>query len=253
MRGDARDTVTPGGDPAPLGARGGASDVALEGRARSAGRYGLRPQDVGGPTWALVVLLVATLGGFAGLAHGVVDGGRLVELDLDVATWVAREMPAWAEWVARPFTWLGGYVGMKAVLGVTAIVLARRGASSLVVLAVVVAVGTHLLVLAAKDGYGRQRPQVGSAIELPSSMSFPSGHAANGLAVFGLLGLLVASGAGSAARRRAAVAAGLVLGALVGVSRVILDVHYVSDVLAGACLGLAWLSACLLVPRLFVS
>ena len=33
----------------------------------------------------------------------------------------------------------------------------------------------------------------------------------------------------------------------IGASRVILNVHYLSDVLAGVCLGLAWLSACLLV------
>jgi membrane-associated phospholipid phosphatase len=45
----------------------------------------------------------------------------------------------------------------------------------------------------------------------------------------------------------AAVGAGLGLGVLIGVSRVVLNVHFVGDVLAGFCLGLSWLVACLLV------
>jgi membrane-associated phospholipid phosphatase len=81
----------------------------------------------------------------------------------------------------------------------------------------------------------------------PSSFSFPSGHAATGVAVFGLLELLAASVAATRAGRVAAVVAGLVLGALIAASRVVLDVHNVTDVLAGARLWLAFLVGCLLV------
>jgi len=48
----------------------------------------------------------------------------------------------------------------------------------------------------------------------------------------------------------AAVATGFGVGVLIGASRVVLDVHFLSDVLAGAALGLAWLAACLIAARL---
>ena len=36
-------------------------------------------------------------------------------------------MPTWVEWLARPFTWLGGVVGMTIVVTVVSVVLLRRG------------------------------------------------------------------------------------------------------------------------------
>jgi membrane-associated phospholipid phosphatase len=90
-------------------------------------------------------------------------------------------------------------------------------------------------------------PDVGSPIDLPSSFSFPSGHATTGIAVFGLLGLYAAILARTRGWKVAAVLAGLALGVLIGVSRIVLNLHFVGDVLAGFCLGLSWLVACLLV------
>jgi undecaprenyl-diphosphatase len=243
MRDDSLDTVTPGGHPAPLGARGDA-EAGLRGAvgetAPSLARLDLS-------TRLLLLVLGATLLAYAAVAADVVNSGRLSAMDLDVATWVAGSMPSWAEWIARPFTWLGGAVGVTVVVAAATIWLLARRARVEAALLVVVAVGIQILVFSAKHGYARPRPDLGSAIPLPSSYSFPSGHAATGVAVFGLLGLLAATLARTRAQRVAAVAAGFALGGLIGASRVVLGVHYVTDVLAGAFLGLAWLSTCLLV------
>jgi undecaprenyl-diphosphatase len=162
---------------------------------------------------------------------------------------VARSMPTWAEWLARPFTWVGGVVGLTVVVLAAVTWLLRRRAPDVAVLLLGVTIGIELIVVAAKNGYDRPRPDVGSAIALPSSFSFPSGHAASGVAVLGLLGLIAGRHARSRRTRVAAIVAGFGTGILVGLSRVVLDVHYLSDVVAGACLGLAWLTACLLTVR----
>ena len=236
MGDESADTVNSGGHPAPLGAR-------------AAGRPA-EPLTAFAPPAALLVALVLALIGYAVLAADVVHGGPFSEVDAEVAEWVVRSMPTWVEWLARPFTWLGGVVGITIVVTAVTVVLLRRGLWREAVVLVVVTLGSQVLVLSAKAGYERERPDVGSAIDLPSSFSFPSGHAATGIAVFGLLGLLASIYARTRAARIAAVVAGFALGAAIGASRVVLNVHYLSDVLAGACLGFAWLVTCILLVRL---
>ncbi len=138
---------------------------------------------------------------------------------------------------------------IAAALAVYAGIAAERGSRAQALILLVAAGGIQLLVTTGKEGYDRPRPDVGSAIELPSSFSFPSGHVATGIAIFGLLGLLASTYARTGAAREAVVA-GFALGATIGASRVVLNVHYLSDVLAGACLGPAWLVTCILVARL---
>ena len=196
----------------------------------------------------LVVVLAVSLAGFAVLAV-VYDQDPFASIDQDVADRVAQELPLWCEWLARPFSWLGGWIGLT-ILGVVAsVVLVRARAWLDLAFFLLAFLGSQLAVSLVKEVFDRPRPNAGSAVPLPDSMSFPSGHAAAGTASLGAVAILVAERA--PARARVAIwCAAVVLGVAIGVSRIALNVHYVTDVLAGWCFGLAWLAACLIVRDL---
>lgn len=87
---------------------------------------------------------------------------------------------------------------------------------------------SHLVVQAVKRAVQRDRPVNAPVIPCPDRFSFPSGHATASLAIALSLGLLFPGAALPL----------LLLGALIGWSRVVLRVHYPGDVLAGQCIAI---------------
>src|SRR3954447_26323841 len=197
----------------------------------------------------LVEAVLGTVGllVFVLLARAFVDGGLVVSFDDNVSRWVADTVPGWIEQVARVVTWLGGAIGAGMVTAV-ALVLLWRGNRRPDALFLAGAVGgIAVLVHVLKAVYERARPDLGSVIALPHSYSFPSGHAATAVVLYGALGILLAERASS--RRRAAgwLVGAALLALAIGMSRVVLNVHFVSDVAAGFAVGLAWLCCCAIV------
>lgn len=94
----------------------------------------------------------------------------------------------------------------------------------------------HEIVPFAKDQFERPRPEFANI----DSYSFPSGHAFGATTVYSLLGLLILRVWADSGFRW--LFAGIVWGLipLVGLSRMMLGVHYFTDVLAGISLGLGW-------------
>jgi undecaprenyl-diphosphatase len=104
---------------------------------------------------------------------------------------------------------------------------------------VVTNLGGAVLNVLVKAAVDRARPVVADPIAHASGLSFPSGHAQSAVVSCSVLLLLFWSGL-DPVRRRIAVAAAVVFALGVGLSRIALSVHYVSDVLAGYALGVAW-------------
>ncbi|SDY51379.1 undecaprenyl-diphosphatase [Modestobacter sp. DSM 44400] len=90
-----------------------------------------------------------------------------------------------------------------------------------------------------KDAVGRSRPQFPGGGAAYESLSYPSGHA-SGVTTLVAVGLLLAWPALAPRARRGWLAAGLVLAVVVGLTRMWLGVHWLSDVVGGEALGAAW-------------
>jgi membrane-associated phospholipid phosphatase len=90
-----------------------------------------------------------------------------------------------------------------------------------------------------KEWFGRIRPPFEDGGARYESLSFPSGHS-SGIATLVAVALVLAWPLLSASTRRWSLAAGAVLVLLVGLTRMWLGVHYLSDVVGGWSLGLAW-------------
>lgn len=87
-----------------------------------------------------------------------------------------------------------------------------------------------------KAAVDRARPP--APLVQTSGQSYPSGHAANSVGYLAL-GIVLAVAIPSRIGRIAAIAAGALIAALVGLSRIYLRAHYASDVLAGEALATA--------------
>jgi undecaprenyl-diphosphatase len=194
----------------------------------------------------LVGVLAASLAAFVLLAWAYTRGGVVVRIDTDVSEWVAASMPTWVEWLARPFSWLGGWIGLTLIAAIFGGELVRRARRGTAVLVLTCLAGAQLLNFALKEAFDRERPQAGSAVPLPPSPSFPSGHATTASAFFGLLTLLAIAAVPPGRPRLVVGAVGVTVVLGIAASRVVLNVHFVSDVLAGLALGCAWLAVCLL-------
>jgi undecaprenyl-diphosphatase len=97
--------------------------------------------------------------------------------------------------------------------------------------------GGRLLVEGEKVAFGRARPDESGRLVEATTLSYPSGHAAYSMIAWLGLALLAAR---SPRLRGPAVALALALAFLVGSSRLVLAVHWPSDVIGGWAFGAGW-------------
>lgn len=133
-------------------------------------------------------------------------------------------------------SWIGDTVGRIAIMIAAIALLLWRGRRSRAQWLALVMAGGTLLNLGLKQIFAAPRPDLLPHLDIVHSYSFPSGHAAGNMMLFGALAML-------AGRRGGYVLAFMAI-ALIGVSRVWLGVHWPSDVLAGWIEGLGWLFLC---------
>ena len=148
--------------------------------------------------------------------------------------------PWWVEEAAADLTSLGGIsvLSLFTLLAVTYLLLQRhRGAALRLVLGLIGAVG---LSGGLKSVFERERPPVAYQAVETLNASFPSGHALLATVVYLSLGTLVAQGLTRRREKAWVLGAAGLLALTVGLTRVYLGAHWLSDVLAGWCVGAAW-------------
>lgn len=214
--------------------------------AGAAGRRAARLDPERATGLALTLALVAILVGgvvLALLAVVVRSSDALAGIDSSVAEWGNRHASAWSHDALTLVTYLGETVTVVVVAVVVAAVeIARTRNRWVVPFLLAVILGDKLLTEAIKQLVDRARPTI-EAVAATLGPSFPSGHTSTAAASWAAFALVAGRWWG---RRAWPALAGAAVGIAVAValSRVFLDVHWLTDVLGGLALGWAWFAAC---------
>jgi len=177
--------------------------------------------------------------------NGPTVGDPIVRWDVELSRWIHRHSSSELVSVFQAVTWAGNAATLVLLTAVAAWLLVRRGRVNEAAFVCVVALGIEIVNGVLKLVFHRPRPGL-AYVHLDTYYSFPSGHSAGSAAIYAVVLYLLARHRSRRARV-GAVLAYVAIVAVVGVSRLYLEVHYLSDVLAGTCLGFAWAAAWLFV------
>ncbi|BCY13992.1 phosphatase PAP2 family protein [Actinoplanes sp. L3-i22] len=143
--------------------------------------------------------------------------------------------------ILQQISTFGGRVFMTSLVAVVVTMLLIRRRPRLALYLVITGVGAMILDPSLKTLVGRVRPVLESPVAHAPGNSFPSGHALGSMIVYGMLALVLLPGVRNRWRPLFLGFFALIV-VLIGFSRIALGVHFLSDVLAGWLLGIAWIS-----------
>jgi undecaprenyl-diphosphatase len=147
--------------------------------------------------------------------------------------------PGFIAWMKR-LTDLGSWwvLTMVGVAGVAALAFNRRRRAALLL---IILFGGRMLVELQKLVFGNERPPADGHLVVAESLAYPSAHAANSMITFVAIAALVPV---VQSRRAVALVLAFLLAILIGLTRLVLGVHWPSDVFGGWAFGLLWIIIC---------
>jgi undecaprenyl-diphosphatase len=201
------------------------------------GRYELRAFLYG-----MAIALVGIPFGL--LLHQVTTDGPLTALDDSAARWLHIRVQGEDGVIAflQAVSFTGKPIFLLFAVGIPGAWILYHGGRKLALFLAVTCIGGGIVDTVVKVAVGRPRPKVEEPIVEAFGNSFPSGHSMSAVVCYGAL-LLVLLPLMSNRVRNLSIAAYVLLVLAIGFSRLMLGVHFISDVVGGYVLGAAWLAA----------
>jgi undecaprenyl-diphosphatase len=203
--------------------------------------------------WAALLLATVGVWGALALAEAVQEGETarwdrwFLEIGRQPGDLGVMRGPGWLPEVVRDITALGSVVFLAgSTAAVVGFLWLSNKRTTAVFLAVAVLSG-GLVSSVLKLFFDRPRPDLVPHLAHVSSASFPSGHSMMSAVTYLTLGGIIMAVVEGRLLKMYVLALAVMLSVAVGLSRVLLGVHYPTDVLAGWTFGLAWSEACWLV------
>ncbi len=171
----------------------------------------------------------------------------MVSHDAIIQEWDERIL-LWIETLRTPFlnammvdvSALGG-LALTVILGTLAIslfILVRDPAAAIHLL--LAAIGGYIISLTTKGMIARARPEIIPQLIKASGFSYPSGHSITSAVVYVTMAILACRHFKSFNSRIVIFSLAAIMVTIVSFSRLYLGVHYPSDTLSGAFIGIAW-------------
>ncbi|KRF35717.1 phosphatase PAP2 family protein [Terrabacter sp. Soil810] len=202
-----------------------------------------------------LVVMVVLVEGIETVYEGVVGRDGLTAIDQPVLDAAITLRSPGLDSAVTAFTDIGGPIGMPILaLVAVAIITWRRRRWTPIVLTLIAAAGSLAMTIVGKNVVDRARPPASLAVPpLEVSPSFPSGHTLNATVLTTVVVYLVLIETTAAWQRTVAVSLGTLFVLAMGLSRVFLGHHWLTDVLAGWLIGLAWALAVITAHRLWLT
>ncbi|MEO5810687.1 MAG: phosphatase PAP2 family protein [Rhodanobacter sp.] len=195
-------------------------------------------------TFALLFTAMLLLFGGLALAIDPPHPGKLASFDAALAESLHTHLPLSALRWSSALTHLGDLLWLGSLAALIALVLLLRRHWQVAGVWVLALAGMVPINGALKAVFRRARPLHGHGVIVAHGWSFPSGHAFSAVVFYGMLAYVLLRLL-PLRFHRMVIAIAAICAALIGFSRILLQVHYVSDVLAGFAGGAAWLLVCI--------
>lgn len=191
-----------------------------------------------------VIIMIITAWWFSEIAEHLGDATAQVALDHRVTMWFHTHAQPQLTMVALVITFCGSVGFVTLVSVVCAIYFTVHRAWNRLIALVLTMGGGSLLNVLLKHFFHRQRPVLENPIVTLNSFGFPSGHTMGSTLLYGLLALIAARFISRLEWRIVVFVAASLMVALVGLTRIYLGAHFLTDVLGAIAIGIAWLTFC---------